>query len=178
LYLNDDIPAREGMAEIEPRELVKACNYFTELLAHVPDGLSRAGHWRYLQDGLLAKFAPPVAVRTVAFMLALRDHCRKPQALTDDQKIIAYLRAASAPLDPQTLNSSTRHQSSRTSGSQANRSAMIRVTNSAAFAVRPSDFAFFGAFSNLEFCGKRKSAGGRSLGGRCPRISNTPPHPL
>jgi hypothetical protein len=35
LYLNDDIPAREGMAEIEPLELVKAWNYLRELLAHV-----------------------------------------------------------------------------------------------------------------------------------------------
>jgi hypothetical protein len=102
LYLNDDIPAREGMAEIEPLELVKAWNYLRELLAHVPDGLSRVEHWRYLRDGLLAKFAPPVAVRTLAFMIAIRDHYRKPQALGDD-KIIVYARAASAPLDPHTL---------------------------------------------------------------------------
>jgi hypothetical protein len=59
-------------------------------------------HWRYLRDGLLAKFAPPVAVRTLAFMIAIRDHYRKPQALGDD-KIIVYARAASAPLDPHTL---------------------------------------------------------------------------
>jgi hypothetical protein len=83
LYLNENIPAREGLAEIEPLELVKAWKYVTELLAHVPDGLSRAGHWRYLQDGLLAEFAPPVAVRPLAFMLALRDHCRKLQTLSD-----------------------------------------------------------------------------------------------
>ena len=50
-----------------------------------------------------AKFPPSVAVRALAFIVAIREDRHKRGAPSDDEKMMAYARAASAPLDPRTL---------------------------------------------------------------------------